>query len=477
MKLSDISWGDDSAERDAMLLEYFVPSTAFDRLAHKSKSLVVGRKGAGKSALLRKLQQHFSEQAETFVVKVTPKYNSIKSVLNDAEIVQSFGQEIFFQHTWLRQLLLDALCCIGNTAKGTFASGSLGFARDVAHQQNRTSKDFVENIADVLGRVKLRAGKLGDLGIGIEKALRDSTEIEGLEFHLKKLAESGANVIYLVDDLDLGWDNSGTANNLLLGLLSAAGYLTALATNIHPFVFLREDVYTILLGRTQHADKFRNVERIRWDKDSLYAVLEARINYNRRRSGLPHVSDAGRTVFPDTVGTTNIRNWLVDRTLSRPRELIQLVRYYTESVTDNAPSDDKLKDAEPRYSSWKLDDLCAEYSNQYPGLTSVMSYWKTKFFRVKYHLKRSEIEEMILDILANVKVDAPWYSEIVETLDIRKFLEILYEIGLIGDFVLGGQGGSKTYYSFEESHEPRFDEVQIHQCFRRAVNTVERIRD
>ncbi|HJV38643.1 MAG TPA: hypothetical protein VJ528_07375, partial [Geothrix sp.] len=58
----------------------------------------------------------------------------------------------------------------------------------------------------------------------------------------------------------------------------------------------------------------------------------------------------------------------------------------------------------------------------------------------------------------------------------QKMLEILYEIGFIGDFVLGGEGGSKTVYSYQGRHEPRFEEVQIHPCFRRAVETVERIR-
>jgi energy-coupling factor transporter ATP-binding protein EcfA2 len=109
MKLSQIEWGDDSAEKDPSLLEYFVRSDAFRRISQRSKGLVVGRKGSGKSALRKALSDHFSKQTDTHVINLSPSYNAIRNVLNDKEIADSFGQEIFFQHTWLRQILLDSL--------------------------------------------------------------------------------------------------------------------------------------------------------------------------------------------------------------------------------------------------------------------------------------------------------------------------------------------------------------------------------
>jgi len=251
----------------------------------------------------------------------------------------------------------------------------------------------------------------------------------------------------------------------LLGLLSATNYLAGLNNSIHPIVFLREDVYTILLSQTQHSDKYRDVERIRWSQEQLISILDKRINFNRVRNGENPIEEPFYSVFPQTIGTANTDNWLVERTLSRPRELIQLARYYTEDLDAEEPSDDKLKTAEPEYSGWKLDDLCAEYSNQYPGLVAITSHWKTKFFRRKYHLKRTEIDDMILDVMSSVALDSKWFNELVDNTETTGILKILYEIGFIGDFVLGGGGGSRTYYSYQEYHEPLFDEVQIHPCF------------
>src|SRR5713226_249066 len=50
MRLAEIQWGDDSAEKDPFLLEYFVTSDAFRRVRERTKNIVVGRKGSGKSA-------------------------------------------------------------------------------------------------------------------------------------------------------------------------------------------------------------------------------------------------------------------------------------------------------------------------------------------------------------------------------------------------------------------------------------------
>lgn len=250
MRLSEIEWGDDSAEKDEHLLEYFVDSEVFQRLAQRRRSLVVGRKGSGKSALLRKLLEHFTGEPDTHVIKITPKFNTLRTVLNDRDLRTGFGEEIFFQHTWLRQLLIDLLCQIGHSAKGAYCSGSLAYARTVAQQLNRTSKDFVENIAEVLGQIKLKAGALGDFGLSLEKELRQTAEIDELQHHILELAGDGAKLVGLVDDLDLGWDNSPTANNLLLGLLSASNYLNGLHRNIHVTIFLREDVYGLTGSNT-----------------------------------------------------------------------------------------------------------------------------------------------------------------------------------------------------------------------------------
>jgi hypothetical protein len=230
------------------------------------------------------------------------------------------------------------------------------------------------------------------------------------------------------------------------------------------------------MEKTQHSDKYRNIERIRWNKEGLISLISERIIFNFEKNEEKPGNDPFGKVFPLTLGTHNTDNWLIERTLSRPRELIQLSRFYTEELGGDLPNDNTLKSCESTYSSWKLDDLCTEFSNQYPGLADIFAYWKTKFFRYKYHLSKNDIDEMIFQIFDEVKINEGWFNELVRDADFTGFLSVLYEIGFIGDFVLGGEGGSRTFYSFLDRHVPRFEDIQVHPCFRKAVNTVDRIR-
>lgn len=475
MLLSDIDWGQDSAEHDPHLLRYFYDSAAFRRISRRQKQLVVGRKGAGKSALRAKLKMHFESEANTFVITVVPQYSTIRSILNEQDLQTSFGQEVFFQHTWLRQILIDCLVAVGQSVKGKIATDSHAFARDIANELRRTSKDLVENVFEVLTKVRAKVGELGEFGAHLERELKAVSEVESLEHHLVTIAATGAKFVILIDDLDQGWDNSKTANQFLLGLLLAASYLQGRQLNIFPVIFLREDVYNILMKETMHADKYRNIESIRWETDQLIEVLTSRIRFNREQSGAPELEEPFQSVFPDKVGTSYTVTWMTERTLNRPRELIQLARSYTDTVDTDSPSDQALKSAELSYSRWKLQDICSEFSNQYPGLNTFFDTWRARFARNSYQYRRAELEDVLMTLLAEAAVNADWFNKISEETDTQRLIEILYEIGVLGDYAVGGAaGGTRVHYSYELPHEPRFEILQVHPCFRRALDTRER---
>ncbi len=208
---------------------------------------------------------------------------------------------------------------------------------------------MVENISSIVTKVKAKIGTLGELGLDLEKEIRALSEISTFESHFVALSKK-YNFVMLVDDLDLGWDNSEQANNIILGLLNAANYIHSKSNNCFVCIFLREDIYSAIIKTTTHSDKFRLTERIRWEKDELMELLSSRINFNRINNGLDPIYGAYSTVFPSTVGTTNVDNWLTERTLNRPRELIQLARLYTENCKGSVPESDALKEVEKLYS-------------------------------------------------------------------------------------------------------------------------------
>jgi hypothetical protein len=477
MKLSiaKIDWGNDSAEKDPNLLEYFVDHPALERLYRRSKTFIIGRKGSGKSSIRRKFVETSKSWQDVYTIEITPSFNIFSSIITDSDIKNNFNKEIFFQYVWLTHLFKKALIEIGMNPKNDKAD-EFEYAIKLAKDNELKDKSLLESAIDLLSKLKVKAGQYGDLGVEIEKIIRKDSEIDVYENELRKICKSGYKVNWIIDDLDLGWNNSDIANNMLLGLLTCTNHVKNISPNLHIFICLREDVYRILLTHTQHSDKYRDIEKISWNTDTLIELVEERLKFNYRINNIPVKENIFQDIFPEKVGVVLINKWLSERTLDRPRELLQLSRLYSEKNVSTSPNSEILKSIELEYSNWKLDDLCTEYSNQYPNLNELFKFWKARFFRYKYSLNTIEFEEMFFIIATELKIPCDWYMEIVHELNSKKLLRILFDIGFVGDFVIGGSGGSKTIYSYKEVHEPLFTDIQIHPCFRKAMGTVDRIR-
>lgn len=476
LNISKIDWGNDSAEKDPNLMEYFVDHPALERLYRRSKTFIIGRKGSGKSAIRKKFVETSANWVDNYIIEIIPTFNIFSNIIADNDIKYNFNKEIFFQYVWLNFIYKKALIEIGKNPKNT-NTNIFDFAIKLAKANEQRERNLLESAQELLNKLKIKAGKLGDLGVEIEKVIRKNSEIEVYENELSKICSAGYKISWIIDDLDLGWNNSVVANNMLLGLLTCSNYVKNISQNLHIFICLREDVYRILLTHTQHSDKYRDVEKVSWNSDSLMSLLEERIKYNYRINNIKYDGEnLFVKVFPDKVGVLLINNWLTERTLGRPRELLQLSRLYSENNSTTTPDSEIFKKVELEYSNWKLEDLSSEFSNQYPNIYELFKFWKSMFYRYKYNLKYTEFEDMFLIMATDLDISSDWYMNIINELDPRKLLKILFDIGFIGDYILGGAGGSKTIYSYNDVHEPILEDFQIHPCFRRAMGTVDRIR-
>lgn len=473
MDLKDILWGDDCAENDHNLLKYFVDAKKVERMVKASKSIIVGRKGSGKSAVRKYIFDYMKKKSDKMIVVETqPNYSFMQEISEENENV--LRNEIFYRFLWIQHLFQLALVKVGDRCAGKKTSASEEFARKMAKEFEMTTPDFIEALTNAAQAVKVTLGEKGNFGLNIENQIRHSLDVDTYEYHIKKLIEDEYEFCFIVDDLDLGWDNSKAANELLQGLLNSITYIKNIS-NVSIFVCIRNDIYDMLMSQTTHSDKFRNCEQIRWDDSSLKKLLVERLEFNYLDNGKELPQDIFHAIFPDKVGNMNTEKWLIERTLSRPRELIQLVRTYTESTS--VKDADELKKAEEIYSKWKLNDLCTEYKFSYPGLEQIFTYWTKEFYRCKYHLSKEDYEKMIEKIFKNVELKENWFADLAERNDIVGFMNVLFKIGFLGDFIKGGQGGTKVVYSYQDDDTPKLKEVQIHPCYRKVLGTVERIRN
>lgn len=473
--ICNVDWGNDSAENDPELLNYFVTPSNFDRITEFKKTFVIGRKGAGKTAIRKKLIDKFASENNHIVIEVSPTNGIFRNLAGVDLLKEERSDETIFQYAWLNSIMRKCLNSIGSELGNKLTVGSAEAARKFAMAEGVANTDFVESVTAIISSLKLKVKELGDIGLQIENIIKESSAIDRYEYHLKNLAVDNCKTTILVDDLDIGWDNSNRSNQILLGLLTASMYLKSLHKNINLIFFIRDDIYSILMKKTTHSDKYRDVYKITWTDVNFQRLLAERISQSLEAG--PSVSPEVDflKVFPEKIGNQFTLGWMTERTLGRPRELLQLSRLYTESLPGNSPSDEILKNVEEEYSTWKKDDLCAEFVNQYPELDRIFEFWKNKYFRTRYQIDENTLEERMFEILDEVQINEDWFINLSNDADTKGLSRILFDIGFFGDFIKGGDGGSKVSY-FGETTNPLLKEVQVHPCFRKAVGTVQRNR-
>ena len=410
---------------------YFVTPEHFSRIRNLKKSFIIGRKGSGKTAIRKKLLNELSQETNHFVIELSPTNSIFRNIAGVELIKEDRSDEVIFEYSWLHNIMRKLLNKVGNYCGNHLATNSWEAARIFARQEGVTNLDYMESLTKLLNSLKIKIKDVGDLGIQMENIIRESSGIDQYEYHLVNLAQEGCKFTILIDDLDVGWDNSDRSNDVLLGLLTSSSHLKALHSNIKVILFIRDDIYSILMKKTTHSDKYRDVFKITWEQDTLKKFLTKRIAYSNNQYTNITDEELFLKVFPEKIGTQFTINWMTDRTLRRPRELLQLSRLYTEELKDNIVSDKTLKDVEDTYSIWKKDDLCSEFVNQYPGLERIFEYWKLYFYRTKYHLDQNELESRMREILQYVTIQDTWFSELKQNQNIKGLARILFNFKML----------------------------------------------
>jgi len=119
MNLQNIDLGKDEAEQDQRLKEYFLKTTSYQNALLGTKTIVIGRKGSGKSAIFTLMRSEL-EKAGTLVIPITPDQYSWSALRDYQE--QGILPEQAHTNAW-KFTLLSAIVWRLNE-DGLVASGS-----------------------------------------------------------------------------------------------------------------------------------------------------------------------------------------------------------------------------------------------------------------------------------------------------------------------------------------------------------------
>ena len=441
--LKHLTFGAPAAERDIDfgLADYFFESDAFSRLSSRDKTILIGNRGTGKSAIFKILAER-GRKSGALVLELNPEnysYEMLCSVLK-AEKEGAWAKHGAFASAWkflIYVQVMRELTRQGSAFKAGAAAKIYNYLRD-------NHKGSQENpIAILVSYLKRIEGiKVGPWEAAAKtRELAQLYKLQEIEPLVPCIAELTARrkVVVLVDELDKGWDNSEDAKAFVSGLFQASVALNEKDSNLSVYISLRQELYDSIPALYDDAQKYRDIiETIRWGESGLLAVVA-----NRIRFSVPQLREQGdaecwNSVFAETLQYRKARsfNYMIDRTLYRPREIIQFCTDALEEgkVQNVQPIDySVISRAEQVYSDAREKDIAAEYRFQYPGLQSVFEVFRGR----TYTMERSELEDVCLKVCTGeVRTDksASWVLE----QEPDYLIDVLWRVGFLRAYAVGG---------------------------------------
>ena len=258
--------GDLRAEADSMLDRTFVETADYRTLVESTNhTIVVGRRGTGKSALALRLRRHWHKVDHMHVRLISPEDFQTLALRPASGLFGSrfnlirAGMKI----AWRYALVMEATAALAPNYR---------FPRDGEHRAlTAHARAWTASGRDISDRLAATLRNSTDVSIPPEArigALAASLEVREMEELLSTACASlTAGVIFLADRLDEGYEPDEAGTGIVDGLIQAAIDIKTNIPAIRPYIFLRDNIFRSV--RNLDPDYSRNIEgtvlRLHWD--------------------------------------------------------------------------------------------------------------------------------------------------------------------------------------------------------------------
>lgn len=378
-KLDRLDLGDVAAENEISALQsYFVRTAQFNDARRGAARLLVGRKGAGKTAIFYAVRHNIPRTPAYLVLDLKPEgYQFAKLREFVLEKLSAGYQEHTLMAFW-EYLLLCELAQKIQDEDYTWAQRDSertkryeAIRKLYAQQPAADAGDFSERLLQHVEELSRRfeateVDRLAATGQITELLFR--TNIKDLGAVLAPYLEEKEQVWILIDNLDKGWPTRGSTGAdimILRTLLEASRKLQRQLEQrhvpCHMLICLRNDIYEHLVRETSDRGKDTAI-LLDWDDTELFREIVAqRIRVSTDSSGV--FDDVWPQYFSTHVGARDSFGYFLERTLMRPRDLLNFLHRATEVAINRhheRVQEDDITTAEEAYSEDMLMALAFE---------------------------------------------------------------------------------------------------------------------
>lgn len=483
-----INIGANAAEDDdELLFSCFEDNGVYADLANMAspRYLLKGRTGSGKTAFLRHLERNHPER----VIRIDPQFLCLRYISN-SDIMRYLAAcdvdvEPFFQIIWRHAFCTELL---KRRYKIESAEKAVGLIEKLSIKLQPNKKraidylnkfgpdlwpDLETRITEIAKKVEANIGAEigGDFGLFNSKASATAavTTEEKAEVQRRvnrvlcseQLADLGSVISFLadnvfddeqhqyyvvIDDLDQFVVDDSIRYLLLRALIDSIKKFKGVK-RVKFCVAVRSDLLELIFDRTRgpgfQTEKYEDsILEIRWTKEQLFRLAEKRIaevfkrQYTQRTVGFDDV-------FPNQIDKKSAREYIFERTLRRPRDLIAFVNQCFSTASDRGGVSTKLlREAEGLYSDKRQAALVEEWSDAHP-LASLYfpPLQKQKAVTTPKIFAGKDIDDLTMALCANASVEQDplgkvaqgYYNNSLNEFEmIQAWLAVMYKFGVVG---------------------------------------------
>ena len=451
----------DAIQDETFLFESFVDTGDIDTLkdTRNPKSIVVGRTGAGKTALLEYLRKNEERTVRIDVADLALSYISNNTVIRFFSDL-GVNLDLFYKLLWRHVLAVEVIRKHYKIIDEETNASVLRQIRERISKNRKTQEAFEyftkyetsfwketdQRIKELTRRTEHElsnsaniAAKAGvskaNIEAGIETGNKELLTQEEksavyergqevinrvqmaeltriIEMISEELTDEQKKYYITIDRLDEDWVDDGLRYKLIRALIETVRDFNSRIRNLKIILALREDLIERVFRYTrdsgQQEEKYQSMNlHVKWDKDYLVELLDKRVNQLIREQYTKQDINL-RSILPIRVTKKEEDpiDYMINRTMMRPRDAIMFFNECIEAA-QGKPTINKQRflDAEASYSQKRLNALRDEWSTDYPNLIKFCLCLK-KFpntFRIRE--VKDKFEENILDFLTSTDSD------------------------------------------------------------------------
>lgn len=471
--------GEQTAENDGrLLLSNFIETPEYRSIIENQDStVVVGRRGTGKSAMFAKLNDFWGSQKSAHVIAIAPEdFQTIKfrSIFKQFEGRYTYVRSVA-KVAWKYGILMEML---SHLAKHFKTRERIADYRNVISQLkhwNSVPHDFFSRVSTAISPLIKRDAPveeiIGDLhsGLGL-------SELEQAFGAL--LRASTVKFFILIDKLDEGYENDESGAAIVSGAIAVVAELNKRHDMVRPVIFQRDNILRTV--QKFDPDYTRNIEgeviSLHWDSFQLLNLVAKRLNaaFSLGIENAQKIWDrctANEGNGRELQGSEGFKKCL-QFTLYRPRDLLSLLN----QAFFNAAREDRgtiiLRDVEKTaktISGNRLDDLKKEYSSIIPSIGVAISMFEHGAPEMRYRDAINLLEGMAVAIrVANAGEAAQQDYAILKSDGV---VRSLYSVGFVGTH----DENSNTFTFCHDGRQPdrefnANDRVLVHPCYWIGLN-------